>query len=439
MKIDYSNPWTLAFIVLLVLILIPQISPMSFVGPDGDSVDSEILYQDGPFGWQLRKVSLDTGGFTYVKQYQWYHLESLYTTVTGFKPANIYGIDSDDEFLGTRASASNWLWIECESDDYTVPVYVLEQNDLDFTESGNLLYGGKVAAKYSRLDTCWGISEWGEPLGDLYRYDYSEGPFDYGDTWQTTVTFKVSGVNGLELGDDEIFFTISEKLYPDAWWAVSGYEVDRAWVSISKQDSPEEAAARGTGKITVTITDELVAYASYVQMYRDGEEYGNPFWVSADGKTLTLDLNHYYRFEVIPPEGSDWTTWAYDACPQQDDYDYDIGDVYLNAEHNRIAYIISGNDENTEGSGFDTPETWYDYSHVWDSFWDDDDGGSGEDREWWEYAVAILFGITLLGIPAVMVALLLLFAYKSFTGSGANVTISLEEIKRSVKRKTRRK
>jgi hypothetical protein len=111
-----------------------------------------------------------------------------------------------------------------------------------------------------------------------------------------------------------------------------------------------------TGVITVRITDNLLSCAAFVQCYQDDVEMWTPLkYVSEEGRSFNLEYNHYYRFEILPPEGSNWTTWSYDACPQQDGYDDDVGDVYLDAENNHIVYIIAGNDANTEGSGFDTP------------------------------------------------------------------------------------
>lgn len=432
MKINKNNPWTWVFICLAALIVIPQITPMTLVGPVGDTADYDVLYKDSPFGYEIRKVYLDNG-FTYVKQYQWYHLESLLNIAGIWQPHNIYGISSDSQYLGTTSASSNMLWLTCYTDSDPVPIYLKQQNDLDFSDSNNWFFDGKTTAKASRVAMYKGMFDEDVHLDpytvSCHDEEYIEGPFQYGETWTSTLHFYPY-VNPHPMSVD---FTIQETLYADTWnFLVDGYDTDRAWVHIAVQKSPEDAEESGIGTITVKITDELLPYSAYVQMYRDGSEVGDPEYVSEDGKDFSLQLNHYYRFVVIPPDGAEWTTWAYDAVPQQSGYDYNIGDVYLDAQHNVINYIVAGNDKNTEGDAFDNSGVLPDYSYVWDIFDDDPDG---ESHEWWEYLLAILFGIALLGIPLILVGILAFSGYKAFLNPGsANITINLDEIKRKVKR-----
>lgn len=342
------NWFLIAIAVVLASILLPHLGPSSFAG---SVVDSEVVYRDGWFGPYIERVTLDNNGVTYVTQYPWYTFNEQFSDLSSM---NIYGLDGGSAMIG--GASSGYIELVAYPDGDPIEIIVKQQNNLDFSSSVNWWEDGKEVCEKSRLVMYTGSTEksteeWKEltPLINLFDdLTWSDGPYLYGETWVSSVTFEPWRYDG----GDHLEFTIVETLYTGP---LIGYDTDVGYVDVTMleyvdlNDPNDPIIQGGVGSISVKVLDNLIKRSATVDMYKNNNKIQT---VVIDGGSHVFDDLEFgmYSFEVVD---DDYETWFYDAFPQQAGYDYDIGDVELSAELNTISYVINGDFASTDGHGLD--------------------------------------------------------------------------------------
>ena len=354
----FNRNWFLiAIAVVLASILLPFMQEGSFAG---NVVNSEVVYRDGWFGPYIERVTLDNGGVMYVTQYPWYTFHEQFSELSSM---NICGLDGGSAMVG--GASSSYIELVAYPDDAPIEIMVRQMNNLDFSSSVNWWEDGKETCTKSRLVMYKGSTEkyteeWKElsPLVNPWQdLTWSHGPYAYGATWESHVTFDPWYYDG----GNQLEFTIVETLYTGP---LIGYDTDVGYVDVtmlkrvtytdpddptSPVDPNDPIVIGGVGSIQVKVLDNLIKRSATVDMYKNDNKIQTVF---IDGGSYTFDNLEFgtYRFEVID---QDYETWFYDAFPQQSEYDYDIGNVELSAELNTISYVINGDFASTDGSGLD--------------------------------------------------------------------------------------
>lgn len=424
MKIN-NKQVTMILVVLAALVILPNMLPASMVTDDGVS-DRETIYQDGLFGSKVNRVTLDNGIVTYEKDYAWYSAEALKESF--LHSFNIYGIEG--------SSSSNVMYLTETYPFEPVTVTFKQQNDLKMSSLWG--YGDYVETTIgkSRLRVYEGIAGQDDELDSLtnnvVESVVSKDVHPYGQTWTTDIHVGGSYYDISEAGS--YGYTIEETLYPEG--SLIGVETDRAWVHLAVMEEPAQATS---GEITVTVLDNLMCQPAHVAMYHDGHLVSTYYLDHGTYTYTNLDFGTY-SFRVTD---NDYTTWCYDAVPNQElqaDYNLDVGVVQLSNDINHINYMICGIFDSTEESGksgFDdgdwdkdiksdvdeavedvkdvVPEIPSLSDVVGDAFGDDndDDGSSLWDSLKLLLLGTGLFGASVLGLPVFLVVsfIVLIIAY----------------------------